>query len=301
MVVTPTPAHGVTLPQISAALDGDHLCIRDTRLGWSELVNRCLFQPDVVRDLQERLRAARPFEHLVVENWFNPTLLELIYEEFDLFNGADWKQMQSRYEDTRRSAPLAPFGPATQLYFAIVHSGWFVDLLGAISGVQDLIPDPFLYGGGMHETRAGGGFGIHRDFEKHVRHGLSNRMVLITYLNQGWKPEWDGALELWDADASECVRSVEPEFGRSILMKHGPCSYHGHPRPLNVPPGGVRRSVASYYYTNPQAVELRDEQVRSRFLFTHRADGLKRVVKLLTPPIVWMGVKKLVRRTGSTA
>ncbi len=299
MVVGPTSLDRVTLAAVSGSPGSDHFCIRDTRLAWPELVDGRLFQPDVVHDLHERLRTARPFEHLVVENWFNPTLLELVYEEFDLFGDAGWKHLQNSYEDTRRSAHHARFGPATQLYFAIVNSGWFVDLLAAVSGVEDLIPDPFLHGGGMHETRAGGGFGIHRDFDRHVRHGLSNRMVFITYLNKGWEPAWDGALELWDAEKSACVRRVEPEFGRSILLQHGPSSYHGHPRPLRVPNGRVRRSVAAYYYTNPLAEELRDEQVRSRFLFTQRADGLKRVAKLLTPPIVWMGLKKLAGRPTS--
>lgn len=302
MVVSPTSRRlGRTLAAVSVSPESDHFCIRDTRLAWSELVDRCLFQPDVVRDLQERLCTARPFEHLVAESWFNPALLDLIYEEFDLFGeNAGWKQMHSRHEDTMRSAQHTRFGPATQLYFAIVNSGWFVDLLGAISGVEDLIPDPSLLGGGMHETRAGGGFGVHRDFDRHARHGLSNRMVFITYLNKGWKPEWDGALELWEAASSGSVRSVEPEFGRSILMKHGPCSYHGHPRPLKVPKGRVRRSVAAYYYTNPAAADLRDDEVRSRFLFKHRTDGLRRAAKLLTPPIVWMGLKKLARGTTSS-
>jgi hypothetical protein len=296
MVVAPTSAYGVASAQMGAPPDADHLCIRDTRLALSTLVNRELFQPDLGPRLHEQLRTARPFEHLVVEGWFNPALLELIHDEFDLFAGAAWKQVRSRHEDTRRSAPLARFGPATQLYFAIVHSGWFVDLLSAISGVPDLIPDPFLHGGGMHETRAGGGFGIHRDFDRHLRLGLSNRLVFITYLNKRWEPEWDGALELWDAQASACVRSVEPELGRSILMKHGSCSYHGHPRPLKVPEGRTRRSVAAYYYTNAGSGEASDHQLRSQFLFPHRLDGLKRAAKLLTPPIVWMGLRKLVRR-----
>ena len=299
IVVTSTSLDRGALASLSGSLQSDHFCIRNTQLAWSDLVEPRLFDADVVHDLHERLRTARPFEHLVADNWFNPTLLELIHEEFDLFGDSGWREMHSHHEHTMRSAQHARFGPATQLYFAIVNSGWFVDLLAAVSGVDDLIPDPLLHGGGMHETRAGGGFGIHRDFDRHVRHGLSNRMVFISYLNKGWDPSWDGALELWDSASSGCVTSIEPEFGRSLLLKHGPCSYHGHPRPLKVPNGRVRRSVAAYYYTNPAAADLRDDEVRSRFLFKRPTDGVKRLAKLVTPPIVWLGLKKIVRRPGA--
>ncbi len=58
-------------------------------------------------------------------------------------------------------------------------------------------------------------------------------MVFITYLNKAWQPEWHGALELWDAESKACVKKVEPEFGRSVLMCNGHRNFHGHPTPLN--------------------------------------------------------------------
>jgi hypothetical protein len=294
MVLSPTSLRAVHHDVVSSPLESDHVCIRGVQLDWGTLVDRRLFEPSTVETLREQLRAARPFEHLVVEGWFHPALLELIYEEFDQFQDAGWKQMHNRHEDTRRSVVHAHFGPATQLYFAIINSGWFLDLLSAISGIENLIADPLLYGGGLHETRNGGAFGIHRDFDRHVSHGLTNRMVFITYLNKGWQPEWNGDLELWDAPGSSCVRTVQPDFGRSILMKHGPTSYHGHPRPMTAPDHVVRRSVAAYYYTNPFAEELRADRVTSTFLVGRRATSLKRAVRLLTPPLVWRGLKKLV-------
>lgn len=300
MVVSPASLNGVGRSDIAfRAWEADHLCIRGRQLQWGELVDRRLFDAAVVQDLREQVRTARPFEHLIAEHWFNPTLLELVCEEFDLRIDSSWRVVKGRHESTRRSTPHSPFGPATQLYFSIVNSGWFLDLLSAISGVEDLIADPMLYGGGLHETRAGGAFGIHRDFDRHVRHGLSNQMVFITYLNKGWDPAWDGGLELWDAKATECIRTVQPDFGRSIMLKHGPTSYHGHPRPLSVPEGQVRRSVAAYYYTNPLARELREQRVTSSFLFADHVDGVRRAAKLITPPIVWIGLKKLLRRPVS--
>jgi Rps23 Pro-64 3,4-dihydroxylase Tpa1-like proline 4-hydroxylase len=140
--------------------------------------------------------------------WFNPLLLELVLEEFDLYATRDWRNENSKYETTRRSLMGAQFGPASQLYFGIVNSGWFATLLSQVTGVEDLIPDVTLYGGGLHETRNGGKFGIHRDFDRQRRTGLRNEMVFITYLNKGWKPEWRGALELWDKKSIACVTKL---------------------------------------------------------------------------------------------
>lgn len=297
MVLSPTSLRGVHHEVLSPE-QSDHVCIRGTHLDLATLVDRRLFEADTVDSLRAQFQDARPFEHLVVEGWFHPTLLELIYEEFDLFQTTGWKDVHSRHEQTRRSVGKAQFGPATQLYFAIINSGWFLDLLSTISGIENLIADPLLYGGGLHETRNGGTFGVHRDFERHLGHRLANRMVLITYLNKGWDPSWNAGLELWDGQRSACVRTVQPDFGRSILMKHGPASYHGHPRPMSAPDNVVRRSVASYYYTNPAAAEAGDD-VTSTFLAGGHGKRLKRAVRLCTPPIVWSGLKQLMRRSPS--
>ncbi len=97
--------------------------------------------------------------------------------------------------------------------------------LSLLTEVDELLVDTHLYGGGLHEIKPGGRFGIHRDFDRHIRSGLHNEMVMITYLNKSWQPEWNGALELWDPTATRCVTSVEPEFGRTILMRHGPVAF----------------------------------------------------------------------------
>ena len=61
-----------------------------------------------------------------------------------------------------------------------------------------LLPDPKLFGGGLHESRTGATFAVHRDFNRHRHLGLKNEMVFITYLNKGWDPDWGSGLELWD-------------------------------------------------------------------------------------------------------
>ncbi|HEY6901128.1 MAG TPA: hypothetical protein VI233_10815, partial [Puia sp.] len=77
-------------------------------------------------------------------------------------------------------------------------------------------------------------------------------------------------------------------------------SYHGHPNPLTCPPDRTRKSMALYYYTNGRPeneivkgiedhntiFRHRPEDKKSRMLST-----LKNVVKQVTPPILYGGLK----------
>ncbi len=251
-------------PEALFRAPSDVVSIRGVRLPRAELVDRSLFAPEQRECLQRQLLAGSPFPHLVLENIFHPALLELVAEEFDMLPGDGWTDIKSPYESTRRSVLGVALGPASQLYFDIIHSGWFIGWLSSISGVDYLLPDPKLFGGGLHESRTGATFAVHRDFNRHRHLGLKNEMVFITYLNKGWDPAWGSGLELWDKKQDRCVTTVQPEFGRTILLPHGPASYHGHTKPLQAPDGRPRRSVAAYFYTSPLAGKQHgDDRLRS--------------------------------------
>jgi hypothetical protein len=286
------PASAISAPNV---LIGDsHITIRGVRLSFDELVDQRQLAADNALRLREEIRNAQPFEHLVLKDLFNDRMLQLIHDEFDLFRDQPWQRHSNKYEETRRSMPGSRLGPAASLYFWLVNSSPIAEFLSAVIGVPNLIPDPSLMGGGMHETRNGGHFAIHRDFDTHMRYGLHNAMVFITYLNKDWSPSYQGSLELWDQKRQACIKKVSPDFGSSLLMCHGLNSYHGYTTPLNMPEGRTRRSVATYYYTNTKGASQVPRTV-SKFLFTSKADIAKGFVKQFIPPVVWTGLKKLKR------
>ena len=267
----------------------DTVTIRGRRLEMGDLVDPKLFDPEYVAAVRERVAQSLPFRHLSEMGWFNPLLLELAAEEFSVI--PEWTHWAGRHQQTFRSPPKMPFGPASFLYFSIVNSGWFLDLMSDVMDVPDLIPDAQLHGGGLHESRNGGRFGIHRDFDRHARNRLWNRMSMITYLNKDWDPSWGGALELWDEQKQAKVCAIEPDFNRIVVLSHGPATYHGHPHPLQMPEGVVRRSLASYYYTN--GVEDPDAKPpqSTLFLLVERQERLREAARNIAPPILWKALK----------
>lgn len=274
----------------------DYVVIRGRHLDLDKLVDPKLLDSSYIEEMRERMRKATPFPHLTVYGWFNPVLLELVHEEFDLFDRAQWKVNRNEQELTYRSGRHDRLGPASRLYFDIVNSGWFVEMIAAITDTEDLLPDPTLLNGGLHETRAHGKFGVHRDFDRHARYGLSNRMVFITYLNRNWDPTWGAALDLWDIDADASAGKILPDFGTSVIMMHGPKSFHGHPEPMTTPAGQTRRSLATYYYDNPAAVQMRAQRISSVFLIAHRSQPLRYFARRFLPPILLDAIKRIVLR-----
>ena len=78
---------------------------------------------------------------------------------------------------------------------------------------------------------------------------LERRVNLLIYLNDDWKDEYGGQLELWANDMSKCVQSVVPMFNRAAMFNTTSFSNHGNPNPINNPAGRSRKSIALYYYT----------------------------------------------------
>jgi hypothetical protein len=104
----------------------------------------------------------------------------------------------------------------------------------------------------LHHRRvpgAGGRLMIHTDVNRHtVGHARLHQILNgILYLNEDWKDEYGGHLELWNR-ARQPETSILPTANRFVLFATGTKSLHGHPRPLTPPPGRRRNSLAVYYY-----------------------------------------------------
>jgi hypothetical protein len=216
-------------------------------------------------ELRQRFSSAKPFPHVVIDDLFQPDFLAKILDDFSVGFG-DWVHYSTPNEVKRGTRPNAKLGAGSQRYFDVIHRGQFVQFLSSVTGIDGLIPDPTLFGGGLHEIPSGGRFSVHTDFNRHPVTALDNRLVFITYLNREWQPSYGGRLELWDATSQECVAEVVPLLGRSILFAHTPHSLHGHPNPVTAPDGRARRSVAAYFYTNGGPGADTEETHTTRFL-----------------------------------
>lgn len=277
-------------------MDGAFVSLQGRTISCDHILNESILSD--AEALRPTFVNAYPFPHIVLDGLFSPDLLQMIWDDFGDIDVRDLKVRRTEHEVTFRSQVDTPLPASAQIYFDAVNSGRFVKFLTGLSGISGLITDCFLQRGGLHESRDGGKFDVHIDFNKHPDNDLDNRLVLLTYLNRNWREDYGGALELWAPGREGCVTKVIPEFGRSIIMQHTNASWHGHPKPVHTPDNRTRRSLATYYYSNGVADPLVKERYATEFLEPPRRAAWKRtvkVVKSLTPPVLFDAARRVKR------
>ena len=197
---------------------------------------------------------AKPFPHVSVSGLFDMELLRALELEFpssDLMATSFKGNIEGgKYTES----DFSRFGPLTQSFIAACNSGPFLQTISQLTGIEGLISDPYLAGGGQHQTERGGLLKIHSDFNTHPFLNLTRRINMLVYLNENWKPEWGGELELWDEQMRNAGVKIAPELGRVVIFNTTDTSFHGLPDPIRFPPGQFRRSIAFYYFTADQVL-----------------------------------------------
>lgn len=211
------------------------------------------------RSIGESLSAdycfAEPFPHIVLENFLPQALVRGLIEHFPQEKLESDVVFEIGYAGHHKRQVLpADCDSFCRQSFAFFNSQPFLEFLEGLSSIDGLLPDPYFAGGGFHEVGTGGKLGIHADFRINNQLHVSRRMNVIVYLNEDWREEYGGSLELWSRDMKQKVKSVAPVWNRCVIFNTDADSYHGHPDPLTTPDGVLRRSVALYYYTASKAV-----------------------------------------------
>jgi len=154
----------------------------------------------------------------------------------------------------------------------VLTSEAFVAWLREQTGIQNLMPDDSLEGGGLHQSKRGGFLNIHADFTVHPhKRNWRRRVNLLVYLNENWLPEYRGELELWERDMSACSQKILPVFNRAAIFNTDEDSYHGLPDPIQCPENMTRKSIALYYFTEEKEMpKKRATNYRAR-----PGDGIK--------------------------
>jgi hypothetical protein len=233
-------------------------------------------------ELAASYQSAMPFPHVVLDDVVLPDALERAYREFDAIDEDTWRKYLHVNERKYANTDASTWGPTLQGLAEAFASERFVAFLAGLSGVDGLLPDLTLDGGGLHRSLPGGYLNVHADFTAHHVHDHWRRRVnLLLYLNPTWDPAWGGDLELWTRDMSRCEATVEPRGNRILLFSTDEDAYHGHPDPLACPADRARRSLALYYFT-----EDADPLVRSTDYRARPGDGAKRAAIFLDKQVL---------------
>ncbi len=194
---------------------------------------------------------AEPFKFCVIDDFLAEPIAELLHKDMEyLIPDSKWVHYDSPIEKKYATNRWDLIPALTRTVLMVMNTSVVMDTIEEISGIKGLLPDPDLRGAGLHVILPGGKLLLHSDRQKHPTLNIYRRLNAIIYLNKDWKDSWNGHLEMWDRDITECKHKIAPVFNRFVLFETTAMSWHGHPEVLNCPIGTSRKSLALYYWTS---------------------------------------------------
>jgi len=221
--------------------------------------------------LKQRFLAARPFPHVVIDDFLDPQLAEEVCEAFPKpeemrVHGGDPTVLKG-WQVNPKDDHYIPKPPLEAMFRHIQSPGmrrWITELSGSQTAA---LCDPEYVGAGLLAAKDQGIHKIHLDRNRHPNGIYCARLVLLIYFNKGWQPEHGGALELWDRNISRAT-TVEPLFNRCVIFENARFAYHSI-SDVHLPPGLTRKALNFYFYT-------RDLPAVERNMYPHNTEFFPR-------------------------
>ena len=208
-------------------------------------------------NLNKEFVEANPFKHIVIDNFLEKETADQLLHDLDNDNHDTWDKrdhdkIHIKWRSDWKEDTDIPEHTLSLIQY--LNGGTFLRWLSKVTGIEGIIPDPYLTGGGFNMINKGGTLAVHADGNWHDLMGVHRRLNVIIYLNEDWNDEWGGQLELWSKTNNntpdKCIKKISPVFNRMIIFQTDDFSFHGHPTPLNCPEDRSRKSLILYYYTN---------------------------------------------------
>jgi hypothetical protein len=249
-----------------------------------------------IKALSSDYRLAKPFPHVVLDNLFSEDLLDRIVLEMPPSGQANWVRHDDDHMTQFNLRSALILGDAGSQLVAFLHSAKFLYLLSEVTGIWELLPDPYLQGGGYHCIPRGGKFDVHVDRNVAYSTGLVRRLSLLIYLNKDWKHEYGGQLELWSKDGKRREVMIQPTFNRTTIFEIADENYHGVPSLVRCPKGRSRNCFVAYYHTvKSSGVEevIPHTSIYGPRSYGQRQPRFRQFFKDLIPPILLRATQKL--------
>ena len=229
-----------------------------------------------------------PFRYLVIDDFLLPEKAELVLKNYPAVDHGEWDG--TTYINQKNKFQQRDFAPESVFakIFKELNSAEFLKDAEYITGIEKLIADEKLFGGGLHQSINGAFLDVHVDYNIHPETKLHRRLNILVYMNKDWQDEYEGHLQLWDMQRKEMISNIAPLFNRMVMFETNEISFHGHPKPLKTPQGITRKSLAAYYYTDTRPTNEIAKEHNTIYVNTQGVQGKAKNL--------FSGLKALVER-----
>ena len=233
--------------------------VSDTNVDFVEIVSASTLAN--VPKFQSEFRSGQPFKNVVIDNFLSPDFAKSLLEQFPRV--ADPSKLRNEFGGINPKASVddvAGIGGAYTLIDSYIQTDEFLTLMSEITGIPNLLYDPWYFGAGTHENFHSAGLDPHIDFNIHPKTNWHRRINAIVYLNENWDPKWGGDIgfhtDPWNLSGDKRV-SFEPQLNRCVIFETTEKSWHSV-EPVNQPEDQrdqSRKSFTIYLYTESREGE----------------------------------------------
>lgn len=223
-----------------------------------------------------KYQASSPYPHIILDDFFDKVTANFLSNNFPKM-----EDMPNIFREPMsykgQLSDIDGKWPKFSEIFNFLQSVDFTNFLSSLTGIPDLLPDPMLAGGGLHQSPKSGFLDIHVDANYHpINKDLHRRVNIIIYLTEDWQTLWGGDLELWDDNDKQPgnkIKTIKPIYNRAVIFNTTRTSWHGV-SPVECPADTTRKSLALYYYTKtrPSHEQYHDSSV----IWMNKSDPIKR-------------------------
>ena len=227
-------------------------------------MGQSLINPEVldrVSELADEFRHAKPFRHVVIDNFLHHDVAEAMLDDFP--SVSDPSTLLNEFGAPNPKSAISDVRSLARVFVEVdryIQSDSFLKAMSEITGIPDLRYDPWYFGAGTHENFHGAGLDPHYDFNFHPKTRQHRRVNAIIYLNKDWDPAWKGDIAFhsnaWDL-RNDTTKSVTPEFNRCVIFETTEKSWHSV-RPVQLPEDKrhlSRKSFTIYLYSEDRPAE----------------------------------------------
>jgi Rps23 Pro-64 3,4-dihydroxylase Tpa1-like proline 4-hydroxylase len=192
---------------------------------------------------------------LIVDDFLEEDDIYALEQEANSVPDRQWKSFKRNNTQFKECLDLEVLPECTQLLEKL-HSAKFLRWLSSVTGIEKLLPDPYLIGGGYLKSDRNDMLGSHLDFNWNDTIKMYRRLTLTIYLTSNWQSEWGGNLCFFDEQNQNKIAEIEYKYNRAVLWKDRELNFHGYPDPLTCPDSVSRKAFLLFYYTNETSSPL---------------------------------------------
>lgn len=231
-----------------------------------EIINHLRDNFNNVEKLNNNFVGTPPFPMIVLDNFLPTNFILKLNEECVSIPNQYWSEF-TRKGSYMKECKQMQVAPVAFNFVNEMHSALGMEWLTQVTGIKDLIPDPYLIGAGYSRSWNGDSLQLHTDFNWNDQLKLHRILSFIIYLNPNWKEEWGGALEFTDFNREKTIQKIPSIFNRAIIWRYHKRGFHGYPEPINCPKDQSRNTFRLFFYYSDARYKEDDRPHRSLYWF----------------------------------